>query len=114
MSETEASARIGPAARPVSPTISGQFPLLTTICLAPLVGVPIGVALTPFFPAIARDLGTSVALLGQIPAVSMLVAGLGLVVGPLADHSGHRRLLVLGSLAVVVIPAKGPVSPGRA
>ena len=112
MGESESTAGIGRISPPISPTIAGQPLLLATICLAPLVGFLIGVALTPFFPAIAHDLGTSVALLGQIPAVSMLVAAaLGLVVGPLADHYGHRRLLVLGSLAVVVSALGSAVSP---
>jgi MFS transporter, DHA1 family, inner membrane transport protein len=112
MSNSEASADIGRGSLTISRTIAGQLPLLTTICLAPLVGFLIGVALTPFFPAIAQDLGTSVALLGQTPAVSMLAAAaLGLVVGPLGDHYGHRRLLVLGSLAVVVSALGSAVAP---
>ena len=77
--------------------------LLAVICLAPLVGFLLATALSPFFPVIAADLEISVALLGQIPAASMLVAAaLSLVVGPLADHSGHRRLLIAGTLAVVL------------
>ena len=77
--------------------------VLLAICLASLVGFLIGVALSPFFPVIAADLRTTVALLGQVPAISMLAAGaLGLASGPLADHYGYRRLLLVGSLAVVV------------
>jgi predicted MFS family arabinose efflux permease len=76
--------------------------LLATICLAPLVTSLLAVALSPFFPDIAAELGTTVALLGQVTAASMLgAAALGLLVGPLADHYGHRRLLLLGLLAVV-------------
>lgn len=82
---------------------AGNPLLLGVICLAPLVGFLLATALSPFLPAIAADLRTSVALLGQIPAASMLVAAaLSLVVGPLADNSGHRRLLLAGTLAVVV------------
>jgi DHA1 family inner membrane transport protein len=67
------------------------------------VGLLLATALSPFFPLVAADLHTSVALLGQIPAASMLVAAaLSLVVGPLADNSGHRRLLLVGTLAVVI------------
>ena len=77
--------------------------VLAVICLAPLVGFLLATALSPFLPVIAAELGLSVALLGQIPAASMLAAAaLSLVVGPLADHSGHRRLLLAGTLAVVV------------
>ena len=87
------------AARPRA----GSPLLLAVICLAPLTGFLLATAVSPFLPVIAADLHTSVALLGQIPAASMLVAAvLSLVVGPLADHSGHRRLLLTGTLAVVV------------
>ncbi len=91
---------IHPAA--TRPRVGGPT-ILAAICLAPLVGLLLATALSPFFPLIAADLHTSVALLGQIPAASMLVAAvLSLVVGPLADHSGHRRLLLAGTLAVAV------------
>jgi DHA1 family inner membrane transport protein len=60
-------------------------------------------ALGPFYPAIAKELNTTVALVGQIATVSMLTAtALGLVVGPLADQYGRRLVLVLGTLAVAV------------
>lgn len=90
---------IDPAARPRA----GGPVLLAVICLAPLVGLLLATALSPFLPTIAADLGVTVALLGQIPAASMLVAAaLSLVVGPLADHFGYRRLLLAGTLAVVI------------
>ena len=60
-------------------------------------------ALTPFFPFIAKDLNTSVALLGQ---VSGLVAfgsiPVGMITGPLADRYGHRKVLLAGMSAVGV------------
>jgi len=57
-------------------------------------------ALSPFLPFIADDLGTTVAVLGQIPALAFLAAAVfGLVVGPLADQLGHRRTLVAGIVA---------------
>ena len=59
--------------------------------------------LAPFLPVMAADLGTSVALLGQIPAlITLLAAALGLVVGPLADRLGLRRALLLGLASVGV------------
>lgn len=89
--------------------------VLAAICLAPLVGLLLATALSPFFPLIAADLGTSVALLGQISAASMLVAaGLSLVVGPLADHAGLRRLLLVGTLAVVAGAAGTALAPSFA
>lgn len=67
------------------------------VCLGPFVTQLATFALSPFPPFVAADLGTSVAALGQIPALTMLVAAaLGLVVGPLADRIGHRPTLVAG------------------
>ncbi|MCC7367742.1 MAG: MFS transporter [Chloroflexi bacterium] len=58
-------------------------------------------AFSPFLPTIADALGTTVALLGQAPAASMLLAGiLGLAAGPLADRYGQRRALGVGLLAL--------------
>jgi MFS family permease len=43
-----------------------------------------------------------VALLGQVPALMMLLAAsLGLMIGPLADHAGYRRTMPICLLAVV-------------
>jgi len=64
-------------------------------------------ALGPFLPLIAEALGTSVSLLGQIPAASMLLASaLGLAIGPLADRYGQRRALMVG-LAAIALTAVG-------
>ena len=60
-------------------------------------------ALSPFLPFVAADLGTTVAVLGQIPALAFFAAAvLGLVVGPLADQLGHRRTLLTGVAAASV------------
>jgi predicted MFS family arabinose efflux permease len=98
----------------VRPRAGGPL-VLAVICLAPLVGFLLATALSPFLPVIAADLHVSVALLGQIPAASMLVAAaLSLVVGPLADHSGPRRLLLAGTLAVVVSALGTALAPSFA
>ena len=58
-------------------------------------------ALVPFLPQIAGDLDSSVPLVGQAATVlTIFSAALGLVVGPLADLRGHRRLLLVGIVAV--------------
>jgi predicted MFS family arabinose efflux permease len=76
--------------------------VLVALCCAAFAGYLNSVALTPLLPAISADLGASVSLLGQVPALTLvLAAGLGLVIGPLADHFGHRRVLLLGTLAIV-------------
>jgi DHA1 family inner membrane transport protein len=55
---------------------------------------------TPFFPQMARDLQVSVPLLGQVmSAMLVLSALLGLIIGPLADRSGYRHLILVGLVA---------------
>ena len=74
--------------------------MLAAVCLAPFVTQLATFALSPFLPFVAADLGTTVAVLGQIPALALLTAAvLGLVVGPLADRFGHRPTLLVGVLA---------------
>lgn len=68
--------------------------------MAPFVTQLATFALSPFLPFVAADLGTTVAVLGQIPALTFFAAAvLGLVVGPLADQFGHRRTLLVGVAA---------------
>jgi MFS transporter, DHA1 family, inner membrane transport protein len=58
------------------------------------------VAPPPLFPSMSRELGISVPALGQVVAVMLFVAAaLSLVIGPLADRHGLRRLLIIGSIA---------------
>jgi predicted MFS family arabinose efflux permease len=70
---------------------------------ASFLGALTSVALGPFLPVIGRDLRTPVPLLGQTATAALLSAAvLGLVVGPLADRYGHRRLLLIGLCAVAL------------
>jgi predicted MFS family arabinose efflux permease len=75
--------------------------LSAVLCLAIFLAALNVFAATPFYPQMAQDLQTTVPLLGQIVTLlTVLSAGLGLVVGPLADRSGYRRPLVIGVLAI--------------
>ena len=77
--------------------------VLTALCLGSFIATLTVIAPAPFFPAMARDLDVSVPLLGQIATAMLLLAALlGLVIGPLADRYGHRRLIVLGMVAATV------------
>jgi len=77
--------------------------LVSALMLATFVNFLGLLALGPFLPQIADSLGTTVALVGQIPAlVTLLAALLGLVIGPLADHYGYDRTLIAGVLAATL------------
>ena len=57
----------------------------------------------PFYPDIARDLDTTVPLVGQVTTLMILISTvLGLAVGPIADRYGYRLMLVIGVVAVAV------------
>jgi predicted MFS family arabinose efflux permease len=76
--------------------------LIPSLTLAVCVNMLLSLALGPFLPSIADDLGISVSLAGQVPAASMLLAtALGLLVGPLADRYGYRRGLLAGLLSAI-------------
>jgi DHA1 family inner membrane transport protein len=85
----------------VSPLLSPW--LISALMLATFVNFLGTLGIGPFLVPIADDLGTTVALVGQVPAlVTMLAAMLALVIGPLADHYGLSRTLMVGVLAVTV------------
>jgi len=71
------------------------------LCLAVFFAALNFFAPTPFYPQMAHDLQTTVPLLGQVMTLmALLSAGLGLVIGPLADRYGYRWPLVIGLVAV--------------
>jgi DHA1 family chloramphenicol resistance protein-like MFS transporter len=83
---------------------NGRVWLLAGTCASSFLSLLIGLALGPFLPEIARDLDAPVALLGQVPAlIAAGAAGLGFVAGPLADHYGLRRALLVGLAAGAVL-----------
>ena len=75
--------------------------LVALLFFAPLLAALQPLAVIPFLPSIARDLGTSTSLVGQVPALTAILAGVvGLVAGPLADRFGYRRALLVAMLAI--------------
>src|SRR4051812_20238175 len=61
------------------------------LCLSAFLAALNYFAPTPFYPQMARDLQTTVPLLGQVVTLMALIsAGLGLFAGPLADRYGFR------------------------
>src|SRR5687767_11726118 len=77
--------------------------LLLTLCAIAFVAYLNQLMLWPFYVDVARDLDIPIPLLGQTTTLAVLVsAALGLVIGPLADHVGHRRTLLFGATGVVI------------
>src|SRR3712207_4834532 len=81
--------------------------LVPTLALGAFVTMLGELALGPFLPLVADEVGASVAVVGQVQSAALLLAGaLGLVIGPLADRYGYRPALVTG-LATVAISMVG-------
>jgi predicted MFS family arabinose efflux permease len=82
---------------------SPEWRVIFPLCLTVFAILIHGSALSPLAAEVADDLDTSVSLVGQV--VTLILVGMGvvaLVVGPLADHIGHRRTMVLGLLVLLV------------
>jgi predicted MFS family arabinose efflux permease len=104
---------IGIVSREVPATASRWVtPSLALGCFVNMVGT---LAISPFLPLIGDELDVSVAVLGQIPTLTMLLAAaLGILAGPLGDRYGHRRSLVI-ALGTSTISALGIAwAPGLA
>jgi MFS transporter, DHA1 family, inner membrane transport protein len=89
---------------PASTTMDRQArTIIAALAMSSFLGTLNNAALNPFLPDVAADLNSSVPILGQtVTVMFVLSAILGLVAGPLADHYGHRRLLLIGMAALVI------------
>jgi MFS transporter, DHA1 family, inner membrane transport protein len=86
---------------PKVPSAPGRVQIL--LCLSAFLAALNFFAPTPFYPQMARDLQTTVPLLGQVVTLMALIsAGLGLLAGPLADRYGYRWPLVAGLVAIAI------------
>lgn len=86
---------------PLSDEAGAARRIQAALCVSAFLAALNFFAPTPFYPPMARDLNTTVPLLGQVVTLMAFVsAGLGLIVGPLSDRNGYRRLLVIGLLAI--------------
>jgi predicted MFS family arabinose efflux permease len=97
IAESAAVLNSQPAAAP------GRVQIQILLCLSAFLAALNFFAPTPFYPQMARDLQTTVPLLGQVVTLMAVIsAGLGLLAGPLADRYGYRWPLVAGLLAIAV------------
>jgi predicted MFS family arabinose efflux permease len=85
---------------------------MTALCLPASLAVLNALALSPFLSEIAKDLDTSVAVLGQALTVTgLLGATFGLIIGPAADRIGYRRLMLCGLAALVICDLTTALAP---
>lgn len=75
--------------------------LLAPLWATAFVGMLWLFAARPFVRRLADDLGTSVSLIGLMTTAAMITIALaGLFSGPVADHIGHRRSIIIGLLVM--------------
>ncbi|MFW6075618.1 MAG: MFS transporter [Chloroflexota bacterium] len=80
-----------------------DYLVILPLCLTVFTGALNTMGMNPFYRDIADDLGSTVPLIGQTATATMITSGaMGLLVGPLADHFGHRRSLMIGLIAIAV------------
>ena len=81
----------------IAPERDLSLRVMVPLCLAASIGVMNIMAPAPFLDELAVDLDSSVPLVGQAVSIALFTAALvGLVAGPLADHSGYRKMLLAG------------------
>jgi MFS transporter, DHA1 family, inner membrane transport protein len=77
--------------------------LVFALALASFTGILAQFALVPLLPEVAADIDVSVPLLAQTVTLTFLAGALlALAVGPLADHYGHRRLMLIGATLLLL------------
>jgi len=82
---------------PETTTERPAWRLLLPLCLVVFAVLVHGSAIGPLAREMARDLDTPIPLIGQVSTLIFAVMAIaGLVVGPLADHLGHRTVILLG------------------
>jgi MFS transporter, DHA1 family, inner membrane transport protein len=77
--------------------------LVFALALASFTGILAQFALVPLLPEVAADIDVSVPLLAQTVTLTFLAGALlALAIGPLADHYGHRRLMLIGATLLLL------------
>ena len=88
------------------------LPVMGPLCLAAFIGVVNIMAPAPFLDELAVDLDSSVPLVGQAVSIALFTAAfVGLVAGPLADHSGYKRVLLVGFVSAALSALGSAIAP---
>jgi predicted MFS family arabinose efflux permease len=86
--------------------------VLVVICLATFASGMNAMGLQPFLVSVGADLDVTVPSVGQAVTVTLLMsAACGMIAGPIADHYGHRRLMVLGAVVLALSAIGSALSP---
>jgi predicted MFS family arabinose efflux permease len=105
MADSSQAVATPPAVATAPDEVEFRLGELLPLCLPLFLGGLWGQAFVPFVATIASDLGTSVALVGQVSTMSLITMGIGSIFsGPLADRYGFRLCIVSG-LSVGVVAA---------
>ena len=97
ISDETAVIEAAPARRNEATTGRLDIGVLIPVCLTLFMAGLWGQAFGPLIPEMADDLGVSVALVGQVSTVKLVMIGLGSILsGPIADHFGRRRTIAAG------------------
>lgn len=87
--------------------------IVLALCACVIGGVLNFLAMSPFYPEMSDELGVSVSVVGQLVTFMVLLSAiLGLVLGPVVDRYGYRRLLVLGVVCVSINQIGIGLAPG--
>lgn len=98
--------------KPAPEPASAGLRVLVALCTVSFLGTLNDFMLAPFYVEVARDLDTTVPVLGQVVTAAILASGLlALIIGPLADHYGYRRVLLTGVLGLVVSAIGAALAP---
>src|SRR5688572_15586307 len=90
----------------------GSMRLMLTLCVVMFLANLNELMLWPFYVDVARALDTSIPLIGQTTTLAFLVSAvLGILIGPLADHFGHRRTLLLAAAGIVISACGTALAP---
>jgi MFS transporter, DHA1 family, inner membrane transport protein len=87
--------------------------MVSVLAFSSFTGITALLLMNSFLPAIAEDFDTSIAAIGQINTATYIIGALiALILGPLADHLGLRRTIVMVALLIGISGFATALAPG--